>query len=123
MLFLFLPRSDFFATLLAELWVPDCQRRGSMSVCKSKNRGHLDMTEVEKVAAVAQARQKNIDAKAVEWGDSWRPHAWLAWLIAGMPCAEHGGTVMDTLAIARPGTDVPTTDSLATRQQRRAARR
>jgi hypothetical protein len=106
-----------------QLWPGDCQRRASMSVMKSKARGNIEMTLAEKVAAVATARQKNINARDAEWGGCWRAPSFLAWLLAGMPCAEKGGTVMDTLAIAREGTDVTTTDALATRQQRRATRR
>ncbi|KAJ1383316.1 hypothetical protein B484DRAFT_411181 [Ochromonadaceae sp. CCMP2298] len=116
-------RSDFIATLMDELWPGDCQRRASMSVMKSKARRNIEMTLAEKVAAVATARQKNVDAREAEWGGCWRPQSYLAWQIAGMPCGERGGTVMDTLAIARAGTDVPVTDALASRQQRRAQRK
>jgi hypothetical protein len=105
------------------LYKPDAQRRAVMSVVKSKSRANLAMTQPELVTAVAQARQLLMDKKVQEWGSSWRPQPWLTWIVAGVPCAENGGTVMDTLAIARQGTDVPTTDSLASRQQRRAARR
>jgi hypothetical protein len=106
-----------------ELFLPDAQRRAVMSVVKSKSRTNLEMTLVQKVAAVAAARQMNLDSKTVKWGDAWRPQAWLVWLMAGVPCAEMGGTVMDTLTIARAGTDVLITDSLANRQQRGATRR
>eukprot|EP00601_Ochromonadales_sp_CCMP2298_P025138 CAMPEP_0173276448 /NCGR_PEP_ID=MMETSP1143-20121109/3528_1 /TAXON_ID=483371 /ORGANISM="non described non described, Strain CCMP2298" /LENGTH=328 /DNA_ID=CAMNT_0014213425 /DNA_START=9 /DNA_END=994 /DNA_ORIENTATION=+ len=92
-------KDDFFATLMDQLWPGDCQRRASMSVMKSKARGNIEMTLAEKVAAVATARQKNINAREAEWGGCWRAPSFLAWLLAGMPCAEKGGTVMDTLAI------------------------
>jgi hypothetical protein len=61
-----------------QLWPGDCQRRASMSVMKSKARGNIEMTLAEKVAAVATAHQKNINAREVEWGDCWRAQSFLA---------------------------------------------
>jgi hypothetical protein len=90
---------------------------------KAKTQEGQDMTLAQKLFAVDVARQKNMDAGEREWGESWRPTPWLSSQLLRLPCAESGGFIMDTLAVARPGTQNATTDAMATRQQRKAARK
>ncbi|KAJ1389139.1 hypothetical protein B484DRAFT_459715, partial [Ochromonadaceae sp. CCMP2298] len=116
-------RSDFYRSLWMQLWKPDCHRCAVGSVMKAKARGDQELTLHQKLHAVEQARQKNMDAGERDWGDFWRPVSWLTWVIAGLPCSESEGFVMDTLGVGRPGTATATTEALNTRQQRKAERR
>jgi hypothetical protein len=119
-------RSDYFKALLLQLWPSDCHRRAVQSTLKvntREGRAVAALTTAQKIFAVDSARQKNLDAGEREWGESWRPTHWLTWVMVGVPCTEYEGFVMDTLAVGRPGTQAETTEALAGRQQRRAARR
>jgi hypothetical protein len=76
-----------------QLWKPDCHRRAVGSVMKAKARGDQELTLHQKLHAVEQARQKNMDAGERDWGDSWRPVTWLTWVIAGSPAARARGSL------------------------------
>ncbi|KAJ1416448.1 hypothetical protein B484DRAFT_401173 [Ochromonadaceae sp. CCMP2298] len=89
----------------------------------AKTRGTVTMTLAEKLRLVETTRAKNLETGLVEWGKTWRPPCWLSFVLAGLPAAENQGFVMDTLAMGRPGTANTTTDSMQSRQLRKAARK
>ncbi|KAJ1434516.1 hypothetical protein B484DRAFT_393938 [Ochromonadaceae sp. CCMP2298] len=116
-------RSDYWATLLEYLWLPDCHRRAVGSVDRANTRKGKELTPHQKLHLVLDARAENVEAGKLEWNGTWSPNSWCAYIHLGLPAAENEGHVMGTLAIGCPGTASAQTGEMANRQELKAKRR